>query len=54
MAVSRNRKPIHIPLKEDDAIRALFKVKPTMDMPRPEANPTKPKGKCTKRGLKTN
>lgn len=34
---------IHIPLKEVDAIRAFFKVKPTADMPRPGANPTKKK-----------
>ncbi len=31
---------IHIPLPEDEAIRGLFKVKPTKDMPRPGANPT--------------
>ena len=31
---------IHIPLKEADALRALLKVKPTADMPRPGANPT--------------
>lgn len=28
---------IHIPLKTDDALRALLKVKPTKDMPRPGA-----------------
>ena len=26
---------IHIPLKTDDALRGLLKVKPTADMPRP-------------------
>jgi hypothetical protein len=28
---------VHIPLKEEDAIRAFFKVKPTADMPRPRS-----------------
>ena len=34
---------IHIPLKTDEALRLALKVKPTKDMPRPGANPTKPK-----------
>jgi hypothetical protein len=36
---------IRIPLPEEDAIRAFFKVKPAADMPRPGANPTKAKAK---------
>jgi hypothetical protein len=41
---------IHIPLKESEALAALLKVKPTPDMPRPGANPTrkKPKKKAAK------
>jgi hypothetical protein len=39
---------IHIPLPFDEAMRGLLKVKPTKDMPRPGAQPTKPKKK-TKR-----
>jgi hypothetical protein len=34
---------VHIPLPFEDAVRGLLKVKPTKDMPRPGANPTKPK-----------
>jgi len=33
---------VHIPLSEDEALRALLKVKPTSDMPRPGASKTKP------------
>ena len=40
---------IHIPLKEEDAILAFMRVKPTADMPRPGANPTKAKRKRTKK-----
>jgi hypothetical protein len=32
---------IHIPLKTDEALRALLKVKPTKDMPRPGATKKK-------------
>jgi len=32
---------IHIPLKTDDALAALLRVKPTDDMPRPGASTTK-------------
>ena len=35
--------PVHIPISEDEALRLLLKVKPTAKMPRPGANPTKPK-----------
>jgi hypothetical protein len=37
---------IHIPLGEDRAVGLLGKVKPTKDMPRPGANPTKTKRKA--------
>jgi hypothetical protein len=33
--VPRKGDTIHIPLKTDDALLALMKVKPTADMPRP-------------------
>jgi hypothetical protein len=33
--VPRPGDAIHIPLKTDEALRALLKVKPTADMPRP-------------------
>jgi len=36
---------IHIPLKTNEAIRLLGKVKPTKDMPRPGAQATKAKPK---------
>jgi len=37
----RNEKlKTHIPLKTDEALRFLLKVKPTEAMPRPGANPT--------------
>lgn len=35
--VPRPGDKIHIPLKTDDALRVLLKVKPTKDMPRPGA-----------------
>lgn len=35
--VPRPGDAIHIPLKTDEALRALLKVKPTADMPRPGA-----------------
>ena len=40
---------IHIPLKEEDAIRLAFKVKPTAAMPNPGANATGPKKKRTRK-----
>ena len=40
---------VHIPLKFDTALRGLLKVKPTADMPRPGANPSKPKRKRAKK-----
>jgi len=44
---------IHIPLKTNDALRLLMKVKPTDDMPRPGANPTgKPKKRASKKRSK--
>jgi hypothetical protein len=43
---------IHIPLRDDDALRLLLKVKPTAEMPRPGANPTgKKRAAKTKRAL---
>ena len=39
---------IRIPLSEDEALRALLKVKPTKDMPRPGAA-KKPKKSAAKR-----
>lgn len=36
---------IHIPLTEDRAVALLGRVKPTADMPRPGAHPTKAKRK---------
>lgn len=47
--VSRTADNIRIPLKEEDAIRAFFKVKPTAEMPRPGANPMKAKRKLAKK-----
>jgi hypothetical protein len=41
---------IHIPLPFKEAVRGLLKVKPTQDMPRPGAQPTKPKKQRAKRG----
>jgi hypothetical protein len=52
VAMAKQGNNVHIPLPEKEALRLLFKVKPTEDMPRPGANPTKanPKGKVrTKR-----
>jgi hypothetical protein len=40
---------IHIPLKEEDAIRAFYKVKPTADMPRSGAQPMRKKKARAKR-----
>ena len=34
---------IHIPTSTNKALAALLKVKPTPDMPRPGAHPSKPK-----------
>lgn len=39
---------IHIPLPEAEALRLMLEVKPTADMPRPGANPTKAKRKRAK------
>lgn len=41
--VPRPGDTIHIPLKTDEALRALLKVKPTADMPRPGATNKSPK-----------
>lgn len=38
-----------IPLSTEEAIRLAFKVKPTADMPRPGANPTKAKKAAKKK-----
>ena len=44
---------IHIPLSEARAVALLGRVKPTADMPRPGAHPTKAKRKArAKRGRK--
>jgi hypothetical protein len=40
---------IHIPLKTDEALRLALQVKPTADMPRPGAHPTKAKKAPKKR-----
>jgi hypothetical protein len=50
--MARTGDNIHIPLREADAVRALLRVKPTADMPRPGANPTGKKKRAikTKRG----
>jgi len=47
--VPRPGNTIHIPLKEEDAILAFMRVKPTRDMPRPGANPMKAKRKRAKK-----
>jgi hypothetical protein len=39
--VSRTADNVHIPLSEAEALRLMLKVKPTAEMPRPGANPTK-------------
>jgi hypothetical protein len=36
---------IRIPLREDEALKLLLKVKPTVDMPRPGAKPTEKKNR---------
>lgn len=41
--MSRPGNNVHIPLKTDKAIALLLRVKPTADMPRPGAHPTKSK-----------
>jgi hypothetical protein len=50
--VPRPGDAIHIPLKTDEALRALLKVKPTADMPRPGA--TKKAVKAKKASRKRN
>jgi hypothetical protein len=40
---------LRIPLSEGEAVALLGRVKPTADMPRPGANPTKAKQKTTKK-----
>jgi hypothetical protein len=40
---------VHIPLKTDTAIGLLLRVKPTDDMPRPGAHPTKSRMALSKR-----
>jgi len=47
--VPRTADNIHIPLKTNEAISLLLRVKPTADMPRPGANPTKAKKKRAKK-----
>ena len=36
---------VHIPLREEEAIRLAFRVKPTHDMPKPGAHAMGPKKK---------
>jgi len=43
---------IHIPLKEEDAIRLAFRVKLTASMPKPGAHATGPKKKRRKKAAK--
>ena len=44
--VPRPGNKIRIPLKEDEAVKALLQVKPTKDMPRPGAAKTTAKKKA--------
>jgi hypothetical protein len=44
---------IHIPLRTDEAISLIARVKPTKDMPRPGAQATKAKPKRKQRGTKS-
>jgi len=39
---------IHIPLKEAEAVALIGRVKPTAEMPRQGAHPTKPQKKTAK------
>jgi hypothetical protein len=48
--VARPGDNIHIPLKTDEAIRLIARVKPTADMPRPGATKSKAKPKRAKKG----
>jgi hypothetical protein len=48
-AVPRPGDNIHIPLSESEALRLMLRVKPTAEMPRPGANPTKAKRKRAKK-----
>jgi hypothetical protein len=41
--VARPGNTVHVPLKTDDFVSLLVRVKPTADMPRPGAHPTKSK-----------
>jgi hypothetical protein len=41
--MARPGNAVHIPLSTDKAIGLLLRVKPTADMPRPGAHPTKSK-----------
>jgi hypothetical protein len=47
--LANNSAPIHIPLDPAEAIRLAMKVKPTSEMPRPGANPTKKQRKITRK-----
>ena len=47
--MANNSAAIHIPLDPAEAIRLAMKVKPTAEMPRPGANPTKKKRKAARR-----
>jgi len=41
--MARPGNTVHVPLKTDDFVSLLVRVKPTADMPRPGAHPTKSK-----------
>lgn len=49
--MAKKGNPIHIPLRECEAVRLLGKVRPTAEMPRQGSHPTiaKPKGKARKK-----
>jgi hypothetical protein len=46
--VPRTGDNVHIPLAPDEALGLLLKVKPTAEMPRPGAKPTKKQAKMAK------
>lgn len=48
--VPRTGDNIRIPLSEDEALRALLKVKPTADMPRPGATKKKQAAQTASKG----
>jgi hypothetical protein len=45
----KSRDAVHIPLREEEAIRLAFRMKPTATMPKPGAHATGPKKKQVKK-----